>query len=118
MTHSLPFMASHKAALSPILYVLYVSDIPQPLIAQLISLSTCATSKFRHKLQVFIVSILGCKNYLSQILTWYDWWRIKLNARKTHLINFSQRKVIKDTLIAMYVQPLSVTESVKLMGVH
>ena len=43
---------------------------------------------------------------------------IKLNPGKTHLINFSQRKFIKDTSISMYGQPLKVTDSVKFLGVH
>ena len=47
-----------------------------------------------------------------------DKWRIKLNLGKTHLNNFSQRKVIKDTSIKMYGHTLKVTESVKLLGVH
>ena len=57
------------------------------------------------------------QKYLNQILIWCDKWRIKLNPGKTHLINFSQRKVIKDTSIAMYSQ-LKVTQSVKFLGVY
>lgn len=34
------------------------------------------------------------------------------------MINFSQRKVIKDTSLSMYGQLLKVTESVKFLGVH
>ena len=58
------------------------------------------------------------KTYLNQSLTWCDRWRIKLNPGKTHLINFSQRKVCKGTTITMYSHPLKVTNSVKFLGVH
>ena len=58
------------------------------------------------------------EKYLNQIPTWSDRWRIKLNPGKTHLLNFSQRKVIKDTLIPIYGHPLKVTDSIKFLGVH
>ena len=43
---------------------------------------------------------------------------MNLNPGKIHLINFSQRKFIKDTSITMYCQPFKVTQSVKFLGVH
>ena len=61
---------------------------------------------------------LGIENLSLKGLTLCDRWRIKLNPGKTHLLNFSQRKVIKDTSISMYGQPLKVTDSVKFLGVH
>ena len=61
---------------------------------------------------------LRLQKHLNQFLTWCDRWRIKLNPGKTYLINFSQRKVIKDTSITMYGHPLKVTDSVKFLGVH
>lgn len=55
---------------------------------------------------------------LSQILPWCDRWRIKLNPGRAQLINFSQRKVIKDTSIMKYDQPPKVTQSVIFLGTH
>ena len=42
----------------------------------------------------------------------------KLNPGKIYLNNFSQRKVIKNTLITMYGQPLKVIQLVKFLEVH
>ena len=61
---------------------------------------------------------LRLQKYLNQILTWCARWRINLNVRKIHLINFSQRKVINDSSIAMYGHRLKVTDSVNILGVY
>ena len=104
--------------LSPILFILYVSDIPQPLDPR-VNLSQFAgdIAIWVHAPGIRSIN-LRLQKYLNQILTWRDRWRIKLNPRKTHLINFSQRKVIKDTSISMYGQPLKVTESFEFWDVH
>ena len=117
-TQSLPFMLSPKAVLSPILYILHVSDICQPLDVQV------NISQFADDIAIWaqapgIRSInLRLQNYLNQIPTWCGRWRIKLNPGKTHLINFSRRKVIKDTSILVYGQPVKVTDLVRLLGVY
>ena len=104
--------------LSPILFILHVNDILQPLYAQV------NLSQFADDIEIWaqapgIRSInLRLQKYLNQILTWCDRWRIKLNPGKTRLITFSQRKVIMDTSIAIYGHPLKVTELVKFLGVH
>ena len=98
-----PSMVSHKADLSPILFILYVSDIPQPLDTQV------SLSQFAHDILIWaqapeICSInIRLQKYLNQILAWCDRWRIKLNPGKTHLINFSQRKVITDSSITIVI---------------
>ena len=92
--------------LFPILFILYVSDIPQPLDAQV------NLFQFAYDIAIWAQALgihsvnLRLQKYLNQILTWCDSWRIKLNPGKTHLINFSQRKVIKDTSITMCGQPV------------
>ena len=104
--------------LSSIQFILYVNDIPQPPDAQV------NRSQFADNIAIWaqapgIRSInLRLQKYLNQILTWCDRWRIKLNLGKTHLINFSQSKVIKDTSITMYGHLLKVAESVKFLWVH
>ena len=75
--------------LSPILFILYVSNIPQPNDAQ-VNLSQFADDIGLWAPAPGICSInLRLQKYLNQILTWCDRWRIKLNPGKTHLINFS-----------------------------
>ena len=102
--------------LSPILFILYVSDIHQPLDAQV------NLSQFVDGIAIWAqgsgICSIKLKKYLNEIITWCDRWRIKLNPGKIHLINFSQGKVIKGTSITMYGQPLKVTESVKFLGAH
>ena len=41
----------------------------------------------------------------------------KIEPKKSHFINFTQRKVIKETLIATYEQPMKITQSVEFLGV-
>ena len=77
-------MALPRAAL--FLLILFVSDIPQPLDAQ-VDLSQYADDNediSQSEAQVpSIRSInLRLQKYLNQILTWSDRWRIKLNTRK------------------------------------
>ena len=96
--------------LSPILFILYVSDIPHSLDAQ-VNLSQFADDIAIWDQAPEIRSInLRLQKYVNQILTWCDRWKIKLNPGKTHLINFSQRKVTKDTSITMYGHPLKVSD--------
>ena len=97
-THGVP----QGSPLSPILFILHVRDIPQPFDAQ-VNLSQFADDVAIWAQAPGIRSInLRLQKYLNEILTWYDRRRIKLNPGKTHIINFSQRKVIKDTSITIY----------------
>ena len=94
-------MVSPKAVPSLLSYLFYVSDIPQPPDAQ-VNLSQFADDIAICAQAPGIRSInLRLQKYLNQILTWCDRWRIKLNPGKTHLINFLQRNVIKDSSITM-----------------
>ena len=84
-------MAFPGAAL--FLLILFVSDIPQALDTQ-VNLSQYADdNEDISKSEAQVPSIRGInlrlQKYLNQILTWFDRWRIKLNARKTRLINFN-----------------------------
>ena len=84
-----PIHGRQGSALSPILFNIYVSDIPQPVDAQV------NLSQFAYDIAVWaqapaIRSInLRLQKYLNQIITWFARWRIKLNPGKTRLINFS-----------------------------
>ena len=80
---------THGSPLSPILFILYVSDIPQPFDAQ-VNLSQFADDIAIWEQAQGIRSInLRLQKHLNQILTWCDKWRIKLNPGKSLFINFS-----------------------------
>ena len=105
-----------SSPLSPILFILYVSDIPQPNDTQ-VNLSQFADDIALWEQAPGVRSInVRSHKHLNQILTWCDRWRIKLNSGRTHPINFSQGKVFKDTTITTYAHPLKVTDSVKFLG--
>lgn len=105
-------------SISPIIFILYISYIPQPLDAQL-NLSYLADDiAIWGQAPGFRSINLRLQKYLNKVLPWCDRWRIKLNPGKSHLINFSQRKVIKDTLVSIYRRPLKVNESPKFLFVH
>ena len=79
--------------LSSILFVLYVSDIPQPNDAQInLSQFTDDTELWTQTPGNRSIN-LRLQKYLNQTLTWCDRSRIKLNPGKTHLINFFQRNI-------------------------
>ena len=96
------------SSLSPILFILYVSNISQPLDAQVNFSQFADGIAFWTQVPGIFSINLRLQKYLNKILTWYDRWKIKLNPTKTYLINFSQRKVITDTSISIYGHPLKV----------
>ena len=101
-------MALPRAGL--FLLILFVSDIPQPLDAQ-VDLSQYADDNediSQSEAQVPSISIrsnLRLQKYLNQILTWSDRWRIKLNTRKIHLINFNSNYNVWSTAKSYPVSP-------------
>ena len=100
---------SQSSPLFPILFIFFVNDIPQPTRAQ-VNLSKFIL-QFGHRLPRIRSMSLRLQQYLNQVLTWCDRWRIKLNPGKTRLLNFPQRKVISDIWITMYGQPLKIIQS-------
>ena len=100
-------MALPRAAF--FLLILFVSDIPQPLDAQ-VNLSQYADdNEYISQFEAQVPSIrsinLRLQKYLNQILTWSDRWRIKLNTRKTHLINFNSNYNVWSTAKSYPVSP-------------
>lgn len=82
-----------------ILYTLYLSDIPRPIDAHV------NFSQFADDIAIWAYvpgissSNIRLQKYLNKILTCCDRWRIKINPGKTHLISYSQRKLLSDTSI-------------------
>ena len=100
-------MALPRAAF--FLLILFVSDIPQPLDAQ-VNLSQYADdNEYISQSEAQVPSIrsinLRLQKYLNQILTWSDRWRIKLNTRKIHLINFNSNYNVWSTAKSYPVSP-------------
>ena len=100
-------MALPRAAF--FLLILFVSDIPQPLDAQ-VNLSQYADdNEYISQFEAQVPSIrsinLRLQKYLNQILTWSDRWRIKLNTRKIHLINFNSNYNVWSTAKSYPVSP-------------
>ena len=85
---------SQSSLLSPILFILYVSSIPQSVDAQVYLSHSVKVISIWAQTQAIRSINLSLKNHLNQILTWFDRWRIKMNPGKTYLTNFSQRKII------------------------
>ena len=79
--------------LSPILFIIYVSDIPQPVNAQ-----TTTLSHFADDIALWsygrntIMSECKIQKHLDKITKWCNVRRIKLNPLKTKVLHFSKRK--------------------------
>ena len=120
--HSDPITPIHwvpqGSPLFPILFILHVSDIPQPNDAQVSFTQFADNIALWAQAPGICSTNLRLQKHLNQILTWCDMWRIKLNPGKTHLTNFFQRKLFKDITITMYGHLLKVTDSVKFLEVH
>ena len=92
-----PITAIHSVSkgspVFPIIFILYVSDIPQPNDA-LVNLSQFADDIVIWTQAPCIHSInLRLQKYLIKILTCRDRWRIKLTPDKTHLITSPKGKL-------------------------
>ena len=81
------------SALSPILFIIYVSDIPQPENAQTTTLSQFADDIVLWSYgRNIIMSECKIQKHLNKITKWCNIWRIKLNPLKTKVLHFSKRK--------------------------
>ena len=96
--------------LSPILFIIYVSDIPQSQFADDIALWAYGRKT--------IMSQCKIQKYLDKIIKWCNIWRIKLNPLKTKVLHFSKRKhPLLDCSIKMDNVKLKSKRSVKFLGV-
>ena len=105
--------------LSPILFIIYVSDIPQPLNTQ-----TTTLSQFADDIALWsygrntIMSECKIQKHLDKISKWCNVWRIKLNPLKTKVLHFSERKrPLLECNIKLDNVKLEAEKSVKFLGV-
>ena len=105
--------------MSPILFIIYVSDIPQPENAQ-----TTTLSQFADDIALWsygrntIMSECKIQKHLNKITKWCNTWRIKLNPSKTKVLHFSKRKhPLLDCNIKMDNVKLKAEKIVRFLGV-
>ena len=77
------------SVLSPLLYLIYVNDLPPK------PSNNCRVGQFADDVNVWTsyrskkVAFLRLKRALNEIQKWCSKWRIKLNVAKTQLVSFS-----------------------------
>ena len=105
--------------LSPILFIIYVSDIPQPENEQ-----TTTLLQFANDIVLWsygrntIMSERKIQKHLNKITKWCIIWRIKLNPLKNKVLHFSKRKhPLLDCNIKMDNVKLKAEKIVRFFGV-
>ena len=103
--------------LSPILFILYVSDIPQS------KHKFIFLSQFADDIAIwaagkdFLITNNRLQPYLDKLNNWCKLWRIRLNPGKTKVMNFWKRKQqIKNCNLTMNGHKLKVVEKTKFLG--
>ena len=103
--------------LSPILFILYVSDIPQP------NHKYMFLSLFADDIAIwaagkdFLITSSRLQSYLDKLNKWCQLWRIRLNSGKTKVINFWKGKQqIKNCNLTMNVHKLELVEKTRFLG--
>ena len=105
------------SVLSPLLFIIYVNDIPDLTEA---NVRMCQFADdmglWTHAKNIKAVEIrLG--KALSMIEEWCSKWRIKLNALKTQLVIFSKVRTPTRINLELFGTPIVRTESAKLLGI-
>ena len=105
--------------LSQILFIIYVSDIPQPENLQTTTLSQFADDMaLRSYGRNTIISECKIQKHLNEITKWCSKWRLKLNPLKINILHFSQRKhPLLDCNIKMDNVKLKAKKIVRFLGV-
>ena len=103
--------------LSPILFILYVSDIPQP------NHKFMFLSQFADDTAIwavgkdFLITNNRLKPYFDKLSKWCKFWRIRLNPGKTKVMNFWKRKQqIKNCNLTMNEHKLEVVEKIRFLN--
>ena len=110
---------SPSVSLSPLLFLIYVNDLPPPHHKQN-SLSQFAddTAQWAFSLNVkFAANLL--QQDLLKLAAWCAKWRIKLNPEKTKVIIFSRSLLARkaELNLTLYGEPLKIYPQVKFLGI-
>lgn len=101
--------------LSPILFLLFINDIPNDpkIMLSLFADDTALLATSYNKTQ----ADKYLQNSIQNLEKYYDKWKIKINGDKTKLIYFSKKKKYTDTTLTMNNVKIGVTENLKYLGV-
>ena len=106
------------SVLSPLLYILYVNDIPS------VSHLNCSISQFADDIALWSSSSNSqnstnyLKKALNEIETWCNKWRIKINPQKSQLVNFRSSQQPKlNTSLPLFGNLVKSTNQATFLGV-
>ena len=111
--------APQGSVLSPLLFLIYVNDLPPPHHKQnSLSQFPDDTAQWAFSLNVRNVAIL-LQQDLLKLAMWCAKWRIKLNPEKTNVIMFSRSLLARkaELNLTLYGEPLKIYPQVKFLGI-
>lgn len=100
--------------LSPVLFLIYTSDIPEDL--------RCLLSLFADDLAVLAAdknvkrANIRVNNYLVRLARWCRKWRLKLNAAKCKVLVFTRKRKSPDVSVKLNGQQLEQPDCVRFLG--
>ena len=104
------------SVLSPLLFNIYVNDIPSPP-------KPIKLSQFADDIAVWAVMPVPQKHtkrvqlYLDTLLDWCNLWRIKINPTKTSAIFFPYKPLKSKPIIKIKSTPIPLSKSAKFLGI-
>ena len=103
------------SALSPLLFIFYVNDTPNPPPGVL-------TSKFADDMAAWAIQKQEkraeklVQTYLDSLSNWCNKWKIKLNPSKTQVCLFTNSNTAKNITLNLGRAPLTVSKEIKFLG--
>ncbi len=104
--------------MGPVLFIIYVNDIPRPLRINLAMFADDTAIYYKHACTETIVRYL--QSGLDELLQFFRTWRLRINNSKTEPILFSKRRVTGEENHHLRIDgaPLPWKEKVRFLGVH